>query len=300
MGEGLVVVLADDEEHLYSTHLSCPDCGISIPELSPRMFSFNTPYGACPACDGLGFIMQFDPERIVSDPGKSLNEGVLEVWGKSTSYWYLETVDALAKSLKFNPDAAWKDLSDKIKEVILYGTNGNKVNYNIKRNDSEFKFSRKFEGVLPNLERRYRETNSEEMRIWMEMYMSNKTCSSCGGMRLRPESLAVRVADKTISELTSLSIKELHLFFSKIELNQTEMKIAEQVLKEIRSRLKFLNDVGIEYLTLDRAAGTLSGGESQRIRLATQLGSSLMVFYTSLMNRTRAPSERQRQASKNA
>lgn len=275
MGEGLVVVLADDEEHLYSTHLSCPDCGISIPELSPRMFSFNTPYGACPACDGLGFIMQFDPERIVSDPGKSLNEGVLEVWGKSTSYWYLETVDALAKSLKFNPDAAWKDLSDKIKEVILYGTNGNKVNYNIKRNDSEFKFSRKFEGVLPNLERRYRETNSEEMRIWMEKYMSNKTCSSCGGMRLRPESLAVRVADKTISELTSLSIKELHLFFSKIELNQTEMKIAEQVLKEIRSRLKFLNDVGIEYLTLDRAAGTLSGGESQRIRLATQLGSSL-------------------------
>jgi len=275
IGDGLVVVLADDEEHLYSTQLSCPDCGISIPELSPRMFSFNTPYGACPECDGLGFIMQFDPDRIVSDPAKSLNEGVLEVWGKSTSYWYLETVDALAKSLKFNPDAAWKDLPEKIKEVILYGTNGNKLNYNIKRNDSEFKFSRKFEGVLPNLERRYKETNSEEMRIWMEKYMSNNTCSACGGMRLRPESRSVKVADKTISELTSLSIKELHIFFSKIELNPTELKIAEQVLKEIRSRLKFLNDVGIEYLTLDRAAGTLSGGESQRIRLATQLGSSL-------------------------
>lgn len=275
MGEGLIVVITDDDELIFSTQLSCPDCGISIPELSPRMFSFNTPYGACPECDGLGFIMQFDPERIVSDPAKSLNEGVLEVWGKSTSYWYLETVDALAKSLKFNPDAAWKDLPDRIKDVILYGTNGNKVNYNIKRNDSEFKFSRKFEGVLPNLERRYRETNSEEMRIWMEKYMSNNTCTACEGMRLRPESRAVKVADRTISELTSLSIKDLNIFFSRIELNPTEMKIAEQVLKEIRSRLKFLNDVGIEYLTLDRAAGTLSGGESQRIRLATQLGSSL-------------------------
>lgn len=275
MGGGLVTVLADEAEHVYSTQLSCPDCGISIPELSPRMFSFNTPYGACPECDGLGFIMQFDPDRIVSDPDKSLNEGVLEVWGKSTSYWYLETVDALAKSLKFNPDTPWKELPDKIKDVILYGTGGSKVNYNIKREDSEFKFSRRFEGVLPNLERRYRETNSEEMRMWMEKYMANNTCTACNGMRLRPESRAVRVADKTISEVTSLSIKDSYGFFNKIELNPTEAKIAEQVLKEIRSRLKFLNDVGIEYLTLDRAAGTLSGGESQRIRLATQMGSSL-------------------------
>ncbi len=275
MGGGLVTVIADDAEHIYSTQLSCPDCGISIPELSPRMFSFNTPYGACPECDGLGFIMQFDPDRIVSDPEKSLNEGVLEVWGKSTSYWYLETVDALAKSLKFNPDTPWKNLPKKIKDVILYGTGGSKVNYNIKREDSEFKFSRRFEGVLPNLERRYRETNSEEMRMWMEKYMANNTCNACNGMRLRPESRAVKVADKTISEVTSLSIKDSYSFFTKIELNPTETKIAEQVLKEIRSRLKFLNDVGIEYLTLDRAAGTLSGGESQRIRLATQMGSSL-------------------------
>lgn len=275
MGAGLVTVLADDTEHLYSTQLSCPDCEISIPELSPRMFSFNTPYGACPECDGLGFIMQFDPERIVSNPAKSLNEGVLEVWGKSTSYWYLETVQALAKSLEFDPDTPWKDLPGSIKDVILYGTGGSKVNYNIKRSDSEFKFSRKFEGVLPNLERRYRETNSEEMRIWMEKYMANSTCSACAGMRLRPESRAVKVANKTISEVTSLSIKDSYTFFSNIDLNPTEMKISEQVLKEIRSRLKFLNDVGIEYLTLDRAAGTLSGGESQRIRLATQIGASL-------------------------
>ena len=275
IASGLVLIHTDEDEQIYSTELSCPDCGISIPELSPRMFSFNTPYGACPECDGLGFIMQFDPDRIVSDPNLSLNDGVLEVWGKSTSYWYLETVQALAKSLNFKPDTPWKDLTENVRDVILHGTSGAKVNYNIKRKDSEFKFSRSFEGVLPNLERRYRETNSEEMRIWMEKYMKNDSCTTCGGKRLRPESLAVRVADKGIHEVSSMSINESYSFFTGIKLNATEQKIAEQVLKEIRARLKFLNEVGIEYLTLDRAAGTLSGGESQRIRLATQMGSSL-------------------------
>jgi len=168
---GLIIIITDERELLYSTQLSCPECGISISELSPRMFSFNSPYGACPECDGLGYIMQFDPERIVSDPDKSLNEGVLEVWGKTTSYWYLETVQALAKSLNFNPDTPWKDLPQKVKKVVLYGTGNDKVNYNIKRTESEFKFSRSFEGVIPNLERRYKETNSEDMQIWME-----KTC----------------------------------------------------------------------------------------------------------------------------
>lgn len=275
LGGGLISVITDDNELIFSTKLTCPECGISMPELSPRMFSFNTPYGACPECDGLGFIMQLDPERIVSDPEKSLNDGVLEVWGKSTSYWYLETVQALSKSLGFNPDTPWKDLPARVREVILYGSGGNKVNYNIKRSESEYKFSRSFEGVLPNLERRYRETNSEDMRIWMEKYMSNSTCSVCKGRRLRPESLSVRVADRGIHDISSMSIKESYKFFSSIELNPTEQKIAEQVLKEIRTRLRFLNDVGIEYLTLERAAGTLSGGESQRIRLATQIGSSL-------------------------
>jgi excinuclease ABC subunit A len=200
---------------------------------------------------------------------------VLEVWGRSTSSWYLGTIRALAKSLNFNPDTPWKDLPDHVRHVILHGTNGEKVNFNIKRNDSEFKFSRPFEGVLPNLERRYRETGSEEMRIWMEKYMKNDSCSSCGGLRLRPESLAVRVADRGIHEVSSMSISECWNFFKNIQLDPTQQKIAEQILKEIRARLKFLNDVGIEYLTLDRAAGTLSGGESQRIRLATQMGSSL-------------------------
>jgi len=272
---GIITVITDDKELLFSTQLSCPECGISMTELSPRMFSFNTPYGACPECDGLGFIMQFDPEKIVSDPDKSLNEGVLEVWGKSTSYWYLETVQALAKSLNFKPDTPWKDLPEKIKNVILYGSGRDKVNYNIKRSESEFKFSRSFEGVLPNLERRYKETNSEDMRIWMEKYMGNNTCSACNGKRLRPESLSVKVADRGINDVTSMSIKESFKFFNTIDLNPTEQKIAEQILKEIKTRLKFLNDVGIDYLTLERAAGTLSGGESQRIRLATQIGAAL-------------------------
>lgn len=275
LSEGLIVVLTEEEEKLYSTQLSCPDCGVSMPELVPRMFSFNTPYGACKECDGLGHILKFDPERIVSDPEKSLKDGVLEVWGKSTSYWYLETVEALARGFNFDPAASWKDLPEKVKKVILYGTDGNKVNYDIKRKDSEFKFARSFEGVIPNLDRRYRETNSDEMRVWMEKYMSNSQCSSCNGKRLRPESLSVMVAGRNIDDVSSMSISDCYNFFKKIELNETEKKIAEQILKEIRSRLKFLNDVGIEYLTLNRAAGTLSGGESQRIRLATQIGSSL-------------------------
>ncbi len=275
ISDGLILVLMGSEEKLFSSKLSCPDCNISIPELSPRMFSFNSPYGACEKCSGLGFIMRFDPERIVSDPEKSLNEGVLEVWGKTTSYWYLEQIAALEKSLRFNADTPWKDLPERVKNVILYGSGGNKMNYDVKRSDAEYRFARKFEGVLPNLERRYRETKSENMRIWMEGYMSNQDCDSCGGRRLRPESLAVKVSGRSIDEITALSIKDAYTHFAEIKLNMTEAKIAKQVLKEITSRLKFLNDVGIEYLTLDRAAGTLSGGESQRIRLATQIGSSL-------------------------
>ncbi len=275
LGSGLITVLTDEKELLYSAQLSCPECGISVPELSPRMFSFNSPYGACPQCDGLGYIMQFDPERIISDPDKSLLEGVMDVWGKTTGYWYLETVQSLAKSLNFNPDTPWKELPQKVKNIILYGSGRDKVNYNIKRDESEFKFSRSFEGVIPNLERRYKETSSEDMQIWMEKYMSNNTCTACNGKRLRPESLSVKVAERGINEISSMSIKDSYRFFNTIRLDPTEQKIAEQILKEIKTRLKFLNDVGIDYLTLERPAGTLSGGESQRIRLATQIGSAL-------------------------
>ncbi len=276
LAEGLVVIHIDDDETLFSTKLSCPDCGVSLPELSPRMFSFNSPHGACPVCNGLGVILQFDPELIVSDPNKSLRNGVLDVWGKSTSYWYVEQIDALAQSLKFDANLPWRKLPKSIKEIILYGSGEKKIHYDIRRNGGEYRFEKPFEGVIPNLERRYRETKSEGMREWMERYMSNKTCHACGGKRLRKEALAVRVAGKSIDEITALSIGGAFDFFSAMAMDDTSMKIAHQILKEIKSRLTFLCDVGIEYLTLDRAAGTLSGGESQRIRLATQIGSQLM------------------------
>lgn len=275
MAEGLATILYDDREELYSSNLACPEHGISIPELSPRMFSFNSPYGACPKCDGLGFILSFDPELIVSDPEKSLNEGVLEVWGRSTSYWYVEQVRALEKSLDFDADTPWKKIPKKIKQAILYGTGRKPLNYDVRRENASYKFSRAFEGVIPNLERRYRETKSDDMREWMEGYMSNATCDLCDGRRLKKESLAVRVAEKSIDEITALSIGRCREFFETIELSEIHQKIARQIMKEIQTRLTFLTDVGIEYLTLDRAAGTLSGGESQRIRLATQIGSSL-------------------------
>ncbi len=275
IGEGQIIAVLDDEEKLFSTKLSCSECGVSIPELSPRMFSFNSPYGACETCGGLGYIMQFDPEHIVSDPDKSLYDGVLDVWGKSTSYWYLEQIKSLEKNLGFDAHTPWKKLPQKIKDVILYGSGRTKMDFKISRENAEMKFSRTFEGVIPNLERRYRETASEEMREWMEGYMTNSVCESCGGRRLRKESLAVKVANQSIDQITALSIGETFNFFKNISLDKTEGKIAEQVLKEIKMRLKFLNDVGIDYLTLSRAAGSLSGGESQRIRLATQIGSAL-------------------------
>ncbi len=278
--EGLITVIIDDrsgkeDERLFSTKLSCPDCHVSMPELSPRMFSFNSPFGACEKCGGLGFIMRFSPDLVVGDPEKSLYDGALDVWGKTTSYWYLEQIQNLERAFSFDGNTPWKDLPQKIRKIILYGSGPEEIDYQVKRRNAEYRFSRTFEGVIPNLERRYLETNSEDMREWMHTYMMNETCPQCGGKRLRPESLAVKVAGKTIDQVTAKSIKESHGFFQGIELSKTEEMIAKQILKEIRTRLAFLNDVGIDYLTLDRTAGTLSGGESQRIRLATQIGSSL-------------------------
>ena len=276
IADGLVLALVDDEENIFSTRLSCPECGVSIPELSPRIFSFNSPYGACPKCSGLGFIMKFDPNLIISDPEKSLYEGVIEVWGKTTSYWYLEQIEALERNLRFDANTPWKRLPEQVKSVILYGSGKKKFNYNLKRYDGEYRFTRNFEGVIPNLERRYLETKSEGMREWMEGFMTNQVCDQCQGRRLKLESLSVKVVDESIHEIASRSIKDAHAFFNEIRLSETEEKIAAQILKELKLRLKFLKDVGIDYLTLDRSAGTLSGGESQRIRLATQIGSSLM------------------------
>jgi len=275
LADGQVILIIDDNEQLISTKMTCPDCDVSLPELSPRMFSFNSPYGACPTCDGLGFIMQFDPELIVANPDKSLMDGALAVWGKTTSYWYQEQVLTLARYLKFDPHTPWKKLPKQIQNIVLYGSNGKKFDYSIERFEAQYRFTKEFEGVIPNLMRRYKETQSDEMREWMEGFMRNRVCDACGGKRLKPESLAVKVADKNIADVSAMSIKEAVKFFKDISLSETQMTIARQILKEIRARLQFLSNVGIDYLTLDRAAGTLSGGEAQRIRLATQIGSGL-------------------------
>ncbi len=275
LADGLLLLLVNDDERLISTSLTCPDCGISMPELTPRMFSFNSPYGACDRCGGLGFLMRFDPGLIIADQEKPLTAGALEVWGKSKSYWYREQIETLARNLEFDPDTPWKDLPEKVQNVVLYGSGSEKIQFHINRDDAVYKFKKPFEGVIPNLQRRYRETQSQGMRDWLEGFMSNQVCDACNGHRLRPESLAVRVADHNIGDISGMSIKKADVFFRDLSLSETDAIIARQVLKEIRARLKFLTDVGIDYLTLDRAAGTLSGGEAQRIRLATQIGSSL-------------------------
>jgi len=275
LSDGLLVLLMGKEEIIFSTKLSCPKCEISIPELSPRMFSFNTPYGACENCSGLGFLLQFDSEKIISNENHSLYEGVFNVWGKSTSYWYIEQIKSLEKNFNFDATVPWKDLSEDIKQLVLYGSGDIKVDFKLKRKNSEFKFKRKFEGVIPNITRRYHETNSDHMRQWMESFMTNSVCDVCHGKRLKQESLAVKVGGLSIDEVTAFSIKEAYEFFDNLKLTDTEKKISKQILKEIKARLNFLKNVGIDYLNLNRAAGTLSGGEAQRIRLATQIGSNL-------------------------
>lgn len=262
--EGIMVAIIGDNEKFFSSLHSCPDCDISIPELSPRMFSFNSPYGACPDCSGLGVLMKFNEDLIINDDQKTLREGVVEVWGKQ---WTEEQVTRLQNAFNIDIDVPWKKLPKKTKDLILYGKGREKAKGAYPNHW--------FEGVIPNLTRRYKETASDGMRHWMEAFMRNETCSSCNGRRLMPESLAVKVADTHIWQITEFSVKEAYNFFEKIDLNKTELKIAEQVLKEIKMRVSFLKNVGLDYLTLDRSAGTLSGGEAQRIRLATQIGSSL-------------------------
>src|SRR5258705_2193959 len=243
----------------FSEKLACADCGISFPEVSPRMFSFNNPYGACPECGGIGSRDEIDPDRLVPNPARSLKEGALAPWaGRETSY-FRQTLAVLAKRHKFSLEIPWSELRKPVRDVILYG----------ERDGG-------FEGVIKTLERRYRETSSEEARGEVSMFMTERPCPACGGSRLRPESLGIKIAGKSIAEVVRQTIKEGAAFFDGLSLTEREAAIARRVLKEIRERLGFLMNVGLDYLTLDRPAGTLSGGEGQRIRLATQIGSSLV------------------------
>ncbi|SEN47087.1 excinuclease ABC subunit UvrA [Lihuaxuella thermophila] len=274
-GEVLVDVI-DGEELLFSQNLACPQCGFSIDELSPRMFSFNSPFGACPSCDGLGSRMEIDPQLVIPNPGLSLAQGAIEPWASSTSNYYPQLLEAVCSHFGIDINKPFEELSKKEQNLILFGS---KERFPF-RYTNDMGLTREtqalFEGVVHSLNRRYRETTSELIREQLEAYMSTKECPTCKGARLKQEVLHVRVGGKNIDYVTRLSIGEALQFFEELTLSDKEMQIARQVLKEIKSRLGFLVNVGLDYLTLHRAAGTLSGGEAQRIRLATQIGSSLM------------------------
>ena len=264
------------EEHLFSEHFACPKCGISIEELEPRLFSFNSPYGACPTCDGLGQKQEIDPRLIVPNPDLSIKQGAIAPLGEQRDSWNYEMIRSLAEAMGFSLDVPWKDLPDEVKHVILYGTGEQKIRFRFERTESKFEFTSKYEGVINNLYRRYRQTSSQSIRDWIESFMNQVPCPDCGGARLKKEALGVKVGGKTIAEVTAMNIRQAHAFFQNLELSEREQTIAHQILKEIRARLEFLLNVGLEYLTLDRTTGTLSGGEAQRIRLATQIGSQLV------------------------
>lgn len=278
LGEGRVLVdIIDQEELLFSSNLACPECGFSIDELAPRMFSFNSPYGACPECDGLGAKMIVDPDLLVPDTTKTIEEGAFLAWAGSTSNYYPQFLSAVCVHYGIPQDVPLSELTSEQMKKLLYGTGGEKVRFLYENDFGHRKEAYvPFEGIVHNLERRYRDTASEMMREHIQNYMSAKPCSSCKGQRLRKESLAVTIGGENIAFVTSLSIGEAKRYFDSLNLSEKEKTISNLILKEINSRLGFLVNVGLEYLTLSRAAGTLSGGEAQRIRLATQIGSSLM------------------------
>ncbi len=278
LSEGRVLVdVMEQEELLFSQKLACPECGFSIEELAPRMFSFNSPYGACPDCDGLGVKMIVDPDLLVPNAELTIDDGAFEAWAGSTSNYYPQFLASVCQHYAISRDVPVSSLTAEQMKKLLYGTGGEKVRF---RYENDFGHTKEamvpFEGIVRNLERRYRETGSDGIRDYIEQYMSAKPCQSCKGQRLKPESLAVTINVKNIAYVTQLSIGEASEFFDSLTLTPKEQTIAHLVLKEINARLGFLVNVGLDYLTLSRAAGTLSGGEAQRIRLATQIGSSLM------------------------
>jgi excinuclease ABC subunit A len=280
LAEGLAVAEKADksgERILFSEKFACPVSGFTIPEIEPRLFSFNNPHGACPACDGLGKELRFDPALVAPNAEKSLASGVIAPWSKKPSSLYMQTLKAISKHYGFSVDTPWSDLADGARDVVLYGTQGQPIKFVYKDDGRRYETTKPFEGVIPNLERRYRETESSWMREELGKYMSSAKCDSCKGKRLKPEALSVKVAGMDISVTSEMSIQDADARFAALndELSAKDMEIAERILKEINDRLQFLNAVGLDYLTLGRGSGSLSGGESQRIRLASQIGSGL-------------------------
>jgi excinuclease ABC subunit A len=285
LADGIAIIeLADEKEPdgkpkqiVFSSKFACPVSGFTIPEIEPRLFSFNAPFGACPACGGLGVEPKVDPELIVPDPKLTLRKGAIAPWAKSSSPYYQQTLEALGKHFKFRLDTTFENLSKDVQQLLLYGSGTTAVRFTYDDGARAYDINKPFEGVIRNLERRYRETESEWSREEIGRFMTATACSACKGNRLRPEALAVKIDRQHIGEVTGLSVRQAHAWFEALpaKLDKKRNEIAKRILKEIRDRLSFLVDVGLDYLTLSRAAGTLSGGESQRIRLASQIGSGL-------------------------
>ncbi|MDI6724803.1 MAG: excinuclease ABC subunit UvrA [Methanobacterium sp.] len=281
LGEGLIVALLEKNgqknEKIFSEHFACPDCDINFEEISPRSFSFNSPHGACPECNGLGSKMEMDTDLVVPDKALSLNEGAILPWSKSKKRdnYYYQMLKAIADHYGFSMDIPFQDLPKKYQNIILYGSS-ERIEFTFRRRNRLHHVKRKFEGVIKRMERLFMDTKSNYMRGYIGQFMSDRKCPACNGSRLRPESRSVTVGDKSIAEIVAMPIKESKKFFEELELTAMEHFIAKEVLKEINERLSFLADVGLDYITMDRSSGTLSGGEAQRIRLATQIGSGLV------------------------
>ncbi len=285
LAEGLLIAEFADEKDkdgkprqlLMSSKFACPVSGFTIPEIEPRLFSFNNPHGACPACDGLGTQLYFDPALVVPDESVTLKNGAIAPWSKSSSPFYLQTLEALGRHYKFSLNEPWEDLPKKVKDVILNGSGEDEIKFIYDDGMRRYETKKTFEGVIPNMQRRYKETDSAWIREDLERYQDTSPCDVCKGYRLKPEALAVKIARLHIGEVCGQSIKLVDTWFRDLDkdLTKQQKEIAARILKEIRARLKFLNNVGLEYLTLARSSGTLSGGESQRIRLASQIGSGL-------------------------
>ena len=279
--DGLINVLFSDDgrdyEKKYSEHFACVDCGINFEELTPRMFSFNAPQGACPECNGIGVKIEIDPDLIIPNKNLTLNEGAVTPWAKSNKKenYYHQMLEAVSKHFNFSMDTPFNELTNEQQDIILYGCD-DKIPFSFKRRNKSYQVNRQFEGVIPRMERLYIETKSNYSRKYISKFMSDRKCHVCHGKRLRPEVLAVTVGGKSIADVVEMSIKDSYQFFLNLELTDREQFIAKEVLKEIRQRLKFLVDVGLDYLSMARSSGTLSGGEAQRIRLATQIGSGLV------------------------
>jgi len=279
LGSGVVIVNeVGKEDHLFSQNYACVHCGISYEEPQPRLFSFNSPFGACPECDGLGSKMEIDPDLVVPDPKRTINTGAIAPWGINLGGWFQFMIRGVLDHHKLNGNTPFEKYPEEVKKMLLYGSGDKEMKFQYEHSEGRGKgeYLSKFEGIIPQLGRRYRQTESEGVRNWIEQFMAVRPCPKCLGARLKKEALSVKIAGLSIRDLTNLSVKRTSEFFNNLSLTKKEQVIAKQIIKEIRERLTFLVNVGLDYITLDRAASTLSGGEAQRIRLATQIGSRLM------------------------